>query len=194
MGKHLPTTVPERASEPATGGPRSLRSSLSRRSLLAGIVEMAGVIVTLLLAIPFVRFVVYAILRKSSAADWFDLGPASSFSSLTAPSLQIVRAQTTDGWLRSESNKAVYAIKDRRGHLEVLTAVCPHLGCTVQWDAAKNEFHCPCHGSVFAPDGSHIAGPAPRGMDSLPISIEGGELKVRYESFRQLVSHKEAIS
>jgi cytochrome b6-f complex iron-sulfur subunit len=42
----------------------------------------------------------------------------------------------------------------------VISAICTHLGCTVQWRGS--EFDCPCHGSRFAPDGSVISGPAPR--------------------------------
>lgn len=42
----------------------------------------------------------------------------------------------------------------------VISAICTHLGCTVQW--RSSEFACPCHGSHFAPDGRVISGPAPR--------------------------------
>lgn len=42
----------------------------------------------------------------------------------------------------------------------VISAVCTHLGCTVQWRGT--EFDCPCHGSRYRPDGTVIAGPAPR--------------------------------
>ncbi len=44
----------------------------------------------------------------------------------------------------------------------VVSAVCSHLGCTVQWKQDKGEFACPCHGSRFRADGSNFAGPAPR--------------------------------
>jgi cytochrome b6-f complex iron-sulfur subunit len=42
----------------------------------------------------------------------------------------------------------------------VISAICTHLGCTVQWKAT--EFDCPCHGSRFRPDGTVIGGPAPQ--------------------------------
>ncbi|HUG16245.1 MAG TPA: Rieske 2Fe-2S domain-containing protein [Thermomicrobiales bacterium] len=48
---------------------------------------------------------------------------------------------------------------------------CPHLGCTVPWDDAADEFHCPCHGSVYDRTGVLIAGPAPRPMDLMPITV-----------------------
>jgi cytochrome b6-f complex iron-sulfur subunit len=44
----------------------------------------------------------------------------------------------------------------------VISAVCSHLGCTVQWKPDKREFDCPCHGSRFHDDGTNFAGPAPR--------------------------------
>lgn len=50
-----------------------------------------------------------------------------------------------------------------------LSARCPHLGCTVAYDARDGLFRCPCHGSVFDPLGRRISGPAERGMDHARI-------------------------
>ena len=75
----------------------------------------------------------------------------------------------------------------------MLSAVCPHLGCSVQWRASKSEFECPCHGASFRPDGARTGGPSPRGMDALETKVQDGRLMVRYQYFRQLVSTKEVI-
>jgi cytochrome b6-f complex iron-sulfur subunit len=48
----------------------------------------------------------------------------------------------------------------RKGNsFRAASAVCTHLGCTV--NLAGSGFHCPCHGSVFDPAGAVVSGPAP---------------------------------
>ena len=50
---------------------------------------------------------------------------------------------------------------------------CPHLGCTVPWNEAADQFHCPCHGSVYDRMGVLLRGPAPRPMDLMTITPDG---------------------
>jgi len=49
---------------------------------------------------------------------------------------------------------------------------CPHLGCTVPWEDAANEFHCPCHQSVYDRNGVRLSGPAPRPMDLMAVHLD----------------------
>jgi len=53
---------------------------------------------------------------------------------------------------------------DANGHLHQVSAVCPHLGCLVDWNPAESTWDCPCHGSRFRADGTLLAGPAERGL------------------------------
>jgi cytochrome b6-f complex iron-sulfur subunit len=61
---------------------------------------------------------------------------------------------------------------------------CKHLGCTVPWKPNEEFegnigiFHCPCHGSIYLPNGQNVAGPAPAPLDYMDISISGGEMTV----------------
>jgi cytochrome b6-f complex iron-sulfur subunit len=60
-----------------------------------------------------------------------------------------------------------------RNQFYVISAVCTHLGCTVEWKPEKKEFDCPCHGSKFQADGTRFAGPAPRPLFWFPLSMSG---------------------
>ncbi|MBC5829597.1 MAG: Rieske 2Fe-2S domain-containing protein [Candidatus Eremiobacteraeota bacterium] len=69
----------------------------------------------------------------------------------------------------------------------IFSPICPHLGCSVDWDAGDAKFVCPCQGSQYSPQGAHIAGPAPRGLDPLPLRERRGRAEVtwiRYEKSR----------
>ncbi len=68
-------------------------------------------------------------------------------------------APGTGAVLRSGLEKlAVY--RDETGTLHRRSAVCPHLGCIVAWNAIDRTWDCPCHGSRFACTGEVVNGPA----------------------------------
>lgn len=50
---------------------------------------------------------------------------------------------------------------------EALSAICPHLGCSVS--ANNEEFNCPCHGSRFDSDGTYKQGPANKPLRKLSV-------------------------
>jgi cytochrome b6-f complex iron-sulfur subunit len=73
-----------------------------------------------------------------------------------------------------------------------MSAVCTHLGCIVQYvgqeetpaaahaNKPKVGFSCPCHGSQFTIDGDVIAGPAPKSLPWLALSVspDDGQLVI----------------
>lgn len=60
--------------------------------------------------------------------------------------------------------------------LLALDLACTHLGCTVT--ATESGFACPCHGSRFSSAGAVTAGPAPRPLRQLEVTVEGGVVRV----------------
>jgi len=62
----------------------------------------------------------------------------------------------------------------------IFSPICPHLGCYYSWSDAQNRFMCPCHGSQYTFDGTHVAGPAPRGLDPLPLREQSGAADVTW--------------
>ncbi|MEO8348243.1 MAG: Rieske 2Fe-2S domain-containing protein [Acidobacteriota bacterium] len=57
---------------------------------------------------------------------------------------------------------AVY--RDEEGVLHERSAICPHLGCVVDWNPGEKTWDCPCHGSRYHRDGHVVNGPANRGL------------------------------
>jgi menaquinol-cytochrome c reductase iron-sulfur subunit len=167
--------------------------SETRRSFLGVLLGVGSFCVGALLAVPLIRFALFPLLRRTTELKASPLGDVSSFSSLTDPVMRTIQIDQVDGWRKAVSEKAVYITKDSRGQLAVLSSICPHLGCTVPWNKEKNQFVCPCHGAVYAADGSRISGPSLRGMDTLETVVQDGQLMVRFQYFRQLVPDKEVI-
>ena len=54
----------------------------------------------------------------------------------------------------------VAACRDELGRLHECSAVCPHLGCLVEWNPLEHTWDCPCHGSRFDKQGHVLCGPA----------------------------------
>jgi menaquinol-cytochrome c reductase iron-sulfur subunit len=164
-----------------------------RRSFLGALLALGSACVGALLAVPLIRFALFPLLRRTTELKGSSVGQLSEFSALTDPVLKTIQIEQVDGWRKTISEKAVYVTKDTQGKLCVLTSVCPHLGCTVPWNKEKKQFACPCHGAVFAPDGSRVSGPSRRGMDTLETSVQDGHLQVRFQYFRQLIAVKEVV-
>ena len=89
-------------------------------------------------------------------------------------------------------DQRLYVFRDRN-EFYAISAVCTHLGCTVNHRAldrprtvevrgeqkqVSGEFHCPCHGSRFYDEGTNFAGPAPRPLPwvHLELAPEDGSL------------------
>jgi glycine/D-amino acid oxidase-like deaminating enzyme/nitrite reductase/ring-hydroxylating ferredoxin subunit len=59
----------------------------------------------------------------------------------------------------------IAAYREEDGTLHAVSAVCTHLGCQVQWNAAERSWDCPCHGSRFDVTGHVIQGPAVKDLE-----------------------------
>ena len=64
------------------------------------------------------------------------------------------------------------------GSFLALSKTCTHLGCALPWDEQARKFVCPCHGSTFNSAGEVLTPPATRGLNSYPLFIENGTIRV----------------
>lgn len=181
--------------EPATMEVRPKETIvLNRRSFFGALLAVGTAGMGAILAVPVLRYVLYPLYAKASKNIWTPIGDVATFSNLAKPILSSLDLKQVDGWREVDSSEAVYVTKDAQGTLAVLSSICPHMGCTVNWRDGQHDFYCPCHGSIFKADGEHVSGPSPRGMDPLPNKTEGGKLLVKFEYFRENVPNREVLS
>jgi menaquinol-cytochrome c reductase iron-sulfur subunit len=168
--------------------------AVSRRSFLGVLLGFATAVVGAALSVPLLRVALHPLFNATTHTDWSDVGKVDEFASVTAPMKRLITIEQVDGWRKIVSEKAIYILPPKDGVLRILSPICPHLGCSIPWNAGQQEFVCPCHAAIFGPDGSRVSGPSPRSMDDLESKVEDGMLKVRYQYFRQLIPTKEVLA
>jgi menaquinol-cytochrome c reductase iron-sulfur subunit len=165
----------------------------TRRSFFGVLVGSISAVVGAMIAVPLVRFALHPVLHGGGGADWFALGSPEEFAAAAEPVRAEVSFRRDDGWRATTVKQTVWVTRGANGGLVVLSGTCPHLGCVAIWHADRERFICPCHNGNFDRRGERLSGPPPRGLDPLPVKIEGGKLWVKYQYYRQLVADREVI-
>jgi menaquinol-cytochrome c reductase iron-sulfur subunit len=180
---------------------------VSRRTFMANATLAIGGIVGLTLAVPIVGSLIPA--ENSQKGSWSPLS-AQEVDELQKATAKPVKLQFTlkftDGYLPEQAAaEYCWGIKvsdpdkfkaarpdiftDGKADVPfdvinmgfvVFSPICPHLGCYYSWNDSQNRFMCPCHGSQYTFDGTHVAGPAPRGLDPLPLRSQSGTAEVTW--------------
>ncbi|MBO0801304.1 MAG: Rieske 2Fe-2S domain-containing protein [Blastocatellia bacterium] len=173
----------------ATEDSAIVSSSAERRSFLGVIIGLitSGIAATLGLAIG--RFIIVPAFTASNSEQWIGAGPLADIPE-GKPVKRILAIAQEVGWGRFTAAGSVWVIRNGDS-ITVFSAVCPHLGCSINTSA--NGFICPCHRSSWNGAGAKTGGPTPRDMDTLEHRIEDGALLVKYQSFKQGMAKKEAI-
>jgi cytochrome b6-f complex iron-sulfur subunit len=65
------------------------------------------------------------------------------------------------------------------GRWAAMTAVCTHLGCTVQYEPQADRIHCACHGGVYnAYTGANVSGPPPKPLRVFKVTAGDAGVEV----------------
>jgi glycine/D-amino acid oxidase-like deaminating enzyme/nitrite reductase/ring-hydroxylating ferredoxin subunit len=70
------------------------------------------------------------------------------------------------GAILRDGLKKIAAYRDVEGAVHRHSAACTHLGCHLHWNSFEHCWDCPCHGSIFGPEGQVLNAPAISGLDS----------------------------
>ncbi len=73
-----------------------------------------------------------------------------------------------------ETNAKTKDGKTQTVYLTAYTRICTHLGCTPGLPDPDHRMTCPCHGSIYAIDGSVIQGPAEKPLQAVKLTVKDG--------------------
>ncbi len=161
-----------------------------RRAFLAKIV--AGFVGLAALAVPTASGVVAffdPLRRKSAGEKFYPLAPFDSLAYDGSPRRVSVIAERADAWNKfpNEAIGAVFLRRVGKDKVEALQTVCPHMGCSILFEAEGEggRFHCPCHNASFDLTGrrTDAVSSAPRDMDPLETEIRDGVVWVKFRTF-----------
>lgn len=98
------------------------------------------------------------------------LNVASQYADVLLPADNVntlKKLEKESGTIVSEGLQKVAVYKNKAGKVCKYSAVCPHLGCIVNWNNEAKSFDCPCHGSRFDKEGKVLNGPAKENLKKL---------------------------
>ncbi len=73
-------------------------------------------------------------------------------------------------------DKPVILIRKPNGDFTALSAVCTHLGCTVQFRKDWEVIWCACHNGKYDLTGKNISGPPPRPLTPFNVFVKNGDI------------------
>lgn len=176
-----------------------------RRSFLKWISGLLGAGIAAIVGVPTASFAISSLRKQSSPQATLRRVARLADLPQDRPVMIPIVGDLEDAWT-VYPNEPIGRVWLARGPLDsadptktplkVFSAVCPHLGCTVQIAGDGKQFVCPCHNAAFKFDGERVVevagggqNPSPRGMDPLEYKIEqDGATKdwwveVKYEQF-----------
>jgi len=78
----------------------------------------------------------------------------------TKPFTGVVTLSPGDATVSRDGGRVVGTYRDEDGEDHRVSAVCPHMGCLLEWNDGEKSWDCPCHGSRFTYEGEVLDGPA----------------------------------
>ncbi len=171
---------------------------MERRSFLKWAIHGLGGIFGAVLGIPALA---YLLDPRNRPAREGEFKTVASFKELIpgVPRQVVIRDVRKDAWTLHPNDVIgrVWLIRRDDNKVDAFTTICPHLGCSINFQEGKSEqdrlFVCPCHGGTFDLNGKRlelpgVTNPAPRGMDELKCQRDPAEndlIQVKYQNFIQ---------
>jgi Rieske Fe-S protein len=107
--------------------------------------------------------------------------PESSVASVTLPFMADDLAPNS-GRIFKFGRRPGIVVKTPQGEVRAFSAVCTHLGCTVQYRDDLSHIWCACHNGHFDLSGRNIQGPPPEPLPAYDVNMRGTQITVSLRS------------
>ena len=104
--------------------------------------------------------------------------PVSESTNLSVVAAKIGQLKDNTAMVFKFGSEPAILIHTSGGNYRAFTAVCTHLGCTVQYRADLHEIWCPCHNGKYDLHGRNVSGPPPRPLTEYQVHIQGQDVVV----------------
>ena len=139
-------------------------SQLTRRSFIS--IMLGGGLIVLLgqILYPLIRYIIPPPIAEPTPTSVI----AGNSSTLLPNSGKIFRFGSKPG----------IVLKTPDGQVRAFSAICTHLGCTVQYDSKDEQIWCPCHNGHYNLYGINISGPPPSPLTPYKVILQGDNIIV----------------
>ncbi|WP_235879873.1 ubiquinol-cytochrome c reductase iron-sulfur subunit [Polyangium aurulentum] len=160
------------------------RSNPDRRTALRALVTLGGCAYAGVIAVPGAQFLAPSAEDGQGKARWIRVGRLEDLPQGEPRRLAVV-GDERDAFnvTKDQQLGAIWVVREGE-KVRAMSAVCPHLGCSIDIGADKKSFSCPCHTSRFSLAGAAESGPSPRAMDPLDVRVTEGFVEVDFKRFR----------
>jgi cytochrome b6-f complex iron-sulfur subunit len=147
----------------ASRGDELIPSSLSRRrALFVLVASLASSLAALFY--PILRYLMPPLEANSSAND--------------ALAGLVGELKPNSGKTFRFGSRPALLVRLATGEYRSMSAVCTHLGCTVQYRPETQQIWCPCHNGCYDLNGRNVGGPPPRPLSAFDVEVRGQEIYV----------------
>ena len=153
---------------------------MTRRKLLGLLVNGIGVVVAAIVGIPAMISAVSPVIRRDPTPLWVSVGRAEAFpvGSTTRVPVEIPRPDAA----QELREKGVYVWRPFEQEFVVFSRNCTHLSCPVLFSPGSRWFYCPCHGGIFAQDGTPMLGPTNTPLYRYALRLRDGVIQIDLNS------------
>ena len=189
-----PSTQAGCGPEPEPTAAQDPRRSFLRKTLALALGSLAYAVPGLAGIVAFLN-PLRPLRQKSQAGQPVRVASLDMLPEDGTPQEVSVVADRTDAWNRfpNEPIGAVFLRRTGKDQVEAINVVCPHAGCSVQYQEGAGKLFCPCHAASFDLAGKRLdeTSHSPRDLDTLEAEIRNGtEVWVRFQNFRTGIAEK----